>query len=493
MRSMTRREFVGGSLAAGGALAAVAPFSRVLGANDAIRIGMVGLGSKVKIGGKGKADLREFRRIPGVRIAALCDVDRAILDAEVKACEAQGEKVEAHADVRKLLDSRAVDAISIATPNHWHALATVWGCQAGKDVHVQKPASHNIYEGRKMVEAMRKHGRIVQASAGPRSATGFGEAYAFVREGSLGKILLARGINYKPRMSIGKVAGPRPVPEGLDYDLWSGPAPLLPVRREYLHYDWHWFWPYGDGDLGNMGIHYMDACRWALGQQTLPERVISIGGRFGYDDDGETPNTQITFLDYRPAPIIFEVRGLPKDRRFLAQAWERHAGETMDRYRDIQIGAVIHCEGGAVVNNKAFDRAGKLIRQFAPTNTDLLTDFIQAVRSRKPADLATDALQGHLSAALVHMANISFRAGEAVPGDRIRAAIEGQKEFAEAFDRFRAHLDANGIDLEKTPPVLGARLRFDPEAERFVGPGSERANPLLSRPYRRPFAVPEEV
>jgi len=369
----------------------------------------------------------------------------------------------------------------------------VWACQAGKDVHVQKPASHNIYEGRKMVEAMRKHGRIVQASAGPRSATGFGEAYAYIREGHLGRVLLARGINYKPRMSIGKVEGPRPIPEAIDYDLWSGPAPVLPLRREFLHYDWHWFWSYGNGDLGNMGIHYMDACRWALGAQTLPERVISIGGRFGYDDDGETPNTQIAFLDYRPAPIIFEVRGLPKDRGFLAGGWERRAGETMDRYRDIQIGAVIHCEGGTVINNKAFDREGKPIREFQPANEDLLVNFIQAVRSRKSSDLATDALQGHLSAALVHLANISYRVGCVTPGVGIRAASEGEKEFAEAFDRFRTHLDANGIDIETTPPVIGARLRFDPEKERFVGPGSERANPLLAREYRRPFVVPEEV
>ncbi len=331
----------------------------MLGANDDVRVAIVGLGSTVKIGGRGKADMREFRNVPGVRIAGLCDVDRAILEPEVEKCKALGENVESFTDVRRLLQSKNIDAVSVTTPNHWHALVTIWACQAGKDVHVQKPASHNIFEGRKMVEAARKYERIVQTSAGPRSRTGMGEAYEYLRQGNLGRILLAHGINYKPRMSIGKVSQPTPVPSSLDYDLWSGPAPVQPVMREFLHYDWHWNWLYGDGDLGNMGIHYMDGCRWAIGQQTLPQRVLSLGGRFGYADDGETPNTQLVFLDYRPVPILFEVRGLPKDAKCRQQPWEKKANQTMDEYRGIQIGTVIHCEGGYVVNNKAFDRQAR--------------------------------------------------------------------------------------------------------------------------------------
>jgi predicted dehydrogenase len=505
MKNITRRSFIKRSMAAAVPAGLLGPpgllrpaglpahFSRALGANDDVRVAIVGLGSTVKIGGRGKADLREFRKIPGVRIAALCDVDRKILETETRKCKDLGEKVEAYADVRKLLEDKNIDAVSITTPNHWHALVTVWACQAGKDVHVQKPASHNIFEGRKMVEAARKYQRIVQASAGPRSDTGMGEAFQYAREGNLGRILLARGINYKPRMSIGKVSGPQPIPETIDYDLWSGPAPVVPLRREYLHYDWHWDWLYGNGDLGNMGIHYMDGCRWALGQGALPERVMSVGGRFGYEDDGETPNTQVIFLDYRPAPIVFEVRGLPKDKRLREGPWEAKAAATMDAYKGIQIGVVVHCERGHVINNKAFDRDGKLIREFKPANTDLLTNFIQVARSRKASDLYTDALQGHLSAALVHMGNISHRVGRPLRSEEIRERIQGEKELSEAFDRFKAHLDANEIDLGKTPAVLGAALTMDPKEERFVGPLAAEANQLLGRDYRKPFVVPESV
>ena len=495
----TRRAFLKRSLVAGASLAATgtrargAPFQRVVGANDDIRLAIVGVGSNVKIGGKGKQDMRAFLKIPGVRVAALCDVDRAILDPEVQACRDRHEPVDAYTDVRKLLDDKNIDAVSVTTPNHWHALVAVWACQAGKDVHVQKPASHNIWEGRKMVEAARKYDRIVQASTGPRSRTGIGEAFACIREGKLGKILFAHGLNYKPRTSIGKVSGPQPIPETLDYDLWSGPAPVEPLMREYLHYDWHWDWHYGNGDLGNMGIHYLDACRWALGHDTLPEHVVSVGGRFGYDDDGQTPNTQIVFFDYRPAPIIFEVRGLPKSRQYRQKPWDKAAAETMDSYLGAQIGVVIHCENGYVVNNKAFALDGTPIEQFAPTNKDVLTNFIEAMRSRRREDLSSDILQGHLSASLVHLANISHQIGRQTPTEQIGETIRGNKELSDAYQRMQTHLDANEIDLEKKPLVLGASLTVDPAGERFVGEFSDRANQLVSRPYRKPFVVPEEV
>jgi len=487
---MKRRDFLKASMAAGAVLAA--PCSRVLGANDEIRVAMVGLGSFVKIGGKGRGDLEVFRKMDGVRVVALCDVDSANLEPIVKKCKARNEKVDVYKDVRKLLDDKNIDVVVNSTPNHWHALITIWACQAGKDVFVQKPASHNIWEGRKMVEAARKHDRIVQSGSGPRSRTGMTEAYEYVRQGNLGKILYAHGLNYKPRTSIGKVSGPQPIPPSLDYDLWSGPAPMVKLMREYLHYDWHWDWLTGDGDIGNMGIHYMDACRLALGKSGLPRRVMSIGGRFAYADDGRTPNTQIAFLDYEPAPIIFEVRGLPKDKSFLNTQWDRNR-ESMDNYMGVKIGAIIHCQGGYVAGNTAYENNGKEIKKFEPTNLDLRSNFIKAVRSHKVGDLNSDILEGHLSASLVHMANISYRAGAESPGEDITEATGGNKDLAEAFDRFEAHLTANGVDLKKTPAVLGAWLEMDSEKEKFTGKNSKKANRLLKPKYRKPYVVPEKV
>jgi len=498
MKNIARRDFIKRSAIAATSLAVsrhapAAPFAKVRGANDDIRLAVVGIGSTVKIGGKGKQDIRDFRKIPGVRIVALCDVDRANLDPEVEQFKKRNEKVDAYIDVRKLLEDKNIDAISITTPNHWHALIAIWACQAGKDVFVQKPACHNIFEGRKMVEAARKYDRIVMVTSGSRERSGITEAIEYVRQSNLGKILYVHGVNYKPRMSIGKVSGPQPIPKTLDFDLWSGPAPVVPVMREYLHYDWHWDWLYGNGDLGNMGIHYLDGCRMAVGQDKLPPRAISIGGRFGYVDDGETPNTQIAFLDYERAPIIFEVRGLPKNKSYLNGVWEKNAKQTMDSYFDIQIGLVIHCEGGYVANNKAFDNDGKTIKEFQPTNEDLAANFIKIVRSRKASDLQGDVLQGHLSAALMHMANISYRLGKARPAGEIKERIQGHKELVNAHERFMEHLAANGIALDKTPAVLGAWLTMDPEKERFTGDLSDEANTLVSRDYRKPFVVPERL
>jgi predicted dehydrogenase len=499
MKPISRRGFVGNAAVAATSLAVspfrtqAAPFARVRGANDDIRLAVVGVGSTVKIGGKGKQDIRDFRKVPGVRVVALCDVDHANLDPEVEQFTKRNEKVDAYTDVRKLLEDKNIDAVSVTTPNHWHALVAIWACQAGKDVFVQKPASHNIFEGRKMVEAARKYDRIVMVTSGSRSRSGITEATEYARQGNLGKILYVHGLNYRPRTSIGKVGAPTPIPKTLDYDLWSGPAPIAPVMREFLHYDWHWEWPYGNGDLGNMGIHYLDGCRMAVGHDKLPPRVISIGGRFAYADDGETPNSMITFFDYEPAPIMFEVRGLPKDKSFLSANWEKNSRQSMDSYLGVSIGLVVHCENGYLAHNKAFDRAGKLIKEFTPTNEDLNTNFIKAVRSRKSSDLQGDVLQGHLSAALIHMANISYRLGKTKSPGEIKERIQGEKELANAHERFEAHLAANGIDLDKTPEILGPWLTMDSEKERFVGDLSDEANKLVSREYRKPFVVPEKV
>ena len=416
---------------------------------------------------------------------------------QIEKLKSHNPSIKAYTDMRDLLDDENVDAVIVTTPNHWHALATIWACQAGKDVYVQKPTSHTIFEGRKMVEAAAKYKRIVQAPHAPRERSGFGEAFAYIRQGKLGKILYAHGLNYKARPSIGKVNGPQPIPKSLDYNLWSGPADMRPLMREYLHYDWHWDWNTGNGDLGNMGIHYMDGCRWGLGQNRLPNAVMSIGGRFGYDDDGQTPNTQIIFLDYDPAPIIFEVRGLPAS---AAQRQRRWGSGDMDEHRGVKIGTIIQCDNGYVTGGSgvrggtaAYDNDGNLITKFEPTNVDVRTNFLDAVRSGRPRDVNAPVLQGHLSGALVHLANISYRLGKQASNDEIREAIAGRKTLTDAFDRFGAHLDAHHIDLKKTPVCMGPMLAMDPARERFVGPFGEMANMYVSRNYRAPFIVPELI
>jgi predicted dehydrogenase len=487
MQRIRRRDFMKGSLAAG--LGLFTPLARVRGANNDIRMGVVGLGSFVKIGGKGRSDLKEFRKIPGVRIAAICDCDSDHVKPVLQDCREHGENVKVYKDVRELLESKEIDAISITTPNHWHSLMGIWACQAGLDVFIQKPVSHNIFEGRKLVEAVRKYNRVVQATHGPRSNGALEKAFVYAREGNLGKIHYVHGVNYKPRQSIGKVNGPQPIPKGCDYNLWCGPAPQKPLMRKYLHYDWHWDWSTGNGDLGNMGIHFMDSCRWALGKNELPRQVITIGGRFGYADDGQTPNTLITFLDYEPTPIVFEVRGLPKNKSFQNNAWN----ENMDSYLGVQYGAAVHCENGYVLDGTAFDNKGKLIKKFTSGRVSSKQNFIDVVRSRKTENLYSDALEGHLSCGLVHMTNISYRVGRKASKKQIIDLTQGIRQFSKPVDRLLAHLDANGIDLEKTPAIFGALLQFDPPTERFVGENSEKANKLVSRNYRKPFIVREKV
>jgi len=413
---------------------------------------------------------------------AICDCDRNHLDYEVKEFSKRGEKVKACTDFRELLDDRQIDAVSITTPNHWHSLMTIMACQAGKDVFVQKPSSHNLFEGRKMVEAMRKYKRVVQAVHGPRNSGAIAESLEYIQAGRLGNIKCVYGINYKPRMSIGKVNGPQPIPPSCDYDLWCGPAPKKPLMREYLHYDWHWDWDTGDGDLGNMGIHAMDGCRWALRQNALPKRVISIGERLGYDDDGQTPNTMITLLDYERAPIIFEVRGLPRNASFRQSDWRRNRQRTMDNFHGVQTGFIVQCEGGYVKDGAAFDLQGRLIRKFTRRQPDCKQNFIDVVRSRK-----------HLSCGLVHMANISYRVGRHKPNEAIREVIRGEQELCESFERLNKHLAANRLNLDRKSLILGSMLTMDPDKERFSGPMSNEANKLISRKYRKPFVVPNHV
>jgi len=468
-----------GSLAAGISLAM--PFSSARGANDDIRVAVVGIRSQ------GSNHINWFRQIPGVRIVAICDADKEFLDREEKKFKDRSEKVDTYVDYRRLLEDKNIDAIITATPNHWHALVTVWACQAGKDVYVEKPVSYNIWEGRQMVKAARKYNRIVQAGTQRRSDEGMDEVIKYLRQGNLGKITIVHGIIYVRRDSIGKVDGPQAIPETVDYDLWCGPAPVSPLMRKNLHYDWHWVWPTGNGDFGNNGIHYIDICRWILDKNELAPGVMSIGGRFGYIDDGETPNTQIVFLDYKPVPIIFEVRGLPRAK----------GDPAMDAFRDIRDGLIVHCENGYLAwsdGGWAHDNDGKRIKQFKGTGgAGHHANFIKAVRSRKPSDLNADILEGHLSSALCHMGNVSYRLGRKTSPDEVMERIKANKELTESFERFRQHLSANTVDFDKTPMILGPWLKMDTQSERFIGDFQQEANKLVSRDYRRPFVVHEEV
>ena len=488
MSRITRRQFVHGSAAA--AAAASLPSFRPArlerrSPSEEIRVAVAGLN------GRGQSHVSGFQKLPNVRVVALCDVDERVLAARVKDFDSKyGERPDVAKDLRTLLERADIDVIAIATPNHQHSLQTVWACQAGKDVYCEKPVSHNVWEGGQAVKAAHKYERIVQTGTQSRSSQAIAEAIEWIREGHLGAIELARGMCYKPRQSIGKVTKPTPIPVEVDYDLYCGPAPLGPLMRRRLHYDWHWQFATGNGDLGNQGIHQMDMCRWAIGADHLPPAAMSLGGRFGYDDDGDTANTQLAWYAYDPAPILFEVRGLPRDEAAQKQNW----GRSMDRYEGIGIGCVILCEGGRLSlpnynSAKAFDGDGKEVKSWSGAR-DHFANFIDAVRSRKPEELSSDIREGHLSSALCHMGNDSYKLGEARDVGEIGRDI-GEGEFGrDAFERFASHLEANGVDLEKNPPSVGPWVVMNPETERY---NDDEVLPMLARDYRAPFVVPKEV
>jgi predicted dehydrogenase len=291
---MNRRIFLMG---AGGAAASA-------GANERINVAVVG------VRGRGREHISIYGALPESRVGAVCDIDQAQAERAVQLAEKTGgAKPKSYSDLRKLLEDKEIDAVSIATCNHWHALSTIWACQAGKDVYVEKPASHNVWEGRKMVEAARKYNRIVQVGMQSRTTRHKIRAIELLRQGVIGKLYMAKGLCFKRRRSIGKSLD-GPVPAGVDYNLWLGPAPMRPFNPNRFHYNWHWFWDTGNGDIGNQGVHEMDICRWGLGKDTLPKTVYSTGGKYVYDDDQETPNTQLATFDYGDCLLVFEVRGL---------------------------------------------------------------------------------------------------------------------------------------------------------------------------------------
>ena len=474
-----------------GAAAAVTAGKRVFAsANDTVRIAIVGCG------GRGGSHLREWTTLPNVELVAISDIDQSHMASFVKRVESSGKKApQAFQDMRKILDDKSIDAISIATPNHWHALQTIWACQAGKDVYVEKPCTHNIFEAKQIVAAARKYDRMVQQGSQSRSSEALQEGVQKMREGLIGDVYMARGLCYKTRNTIGRTPISE-VPEGVDYDLWTGPAPKRPFTQNRFHYNWHWFWDTGDGDIGNQGIHEMDKARWGLGVK-YPIKASAIGGKVMFDDDQETPNVLNASFEFnengKTKMLEFEVRHWITNREYMVPstggraggARGPEAGRGAEAGRGIEggLGAGVGrgagagrgpggpvggfgggMGGGGTVGNLFYGSNGYLVidnynkyfsfigREQAPGPTATKSDthfqnFLDAVRAHKREMLNCEIEEGAASTVLVHLANISYRLGRTV------------------------HFDP------KTLTCIN-----DPEADK-----------LATRIYRKPFVVPEKV
>lgn len=429
MSSISRRTFFQGA-----ALAASA--TQVIGANDRIRVGLVGLG------GRGMDHLSFYLQVPEAQVAGLCDVNQAARErAQAKIAQANSAKASEHRDMRKLFESKDIDAVSIATPNHWHALSAIWAAEAGKDVYVEKPASHNIHEGKRMIETARKYNRMMQVGSQSRTIPHKRKAIQLLHEGAIGEVYEARALCFKRRKSIG-VTPAEPVPAGIDWDLFLGPAPMRPFTQNRYKYNWHWFWDTGNGDIGNQGVHEMDIARWGLGDFAWPESITSDGGKWIYNDDQETPNTQIaTFACPGNKMVVFEVRGLLTGPE---AGMPVRPGNTVG---NLFLGA----KGWMWVDSRGFEvYEGEENRQVmaekgndGPGSVLHVKNFLEACRSRDHKKLNADIEIGAISAAWCHMANTAYRTKE--------------------------------------------RLIWDAAAMNYKG--SAAANQQISRDYRKPYVV----
>ena len=432
---MHRRYFLMGSLAVSTALRPRALASP----NDTVRIACVG------VRGRGRSHLRAYSLMPNVEIAAICDIDESVLNARLGEIEkAKGKRPAGHTDLRKLLEDKSIDAISIATPNHHHTLQTIWACQAGKDVYVEKPCAHDMFEARQVVAAAQKYSRIVQHGTQQRSAIGR-EAVRQMREGLIGDVYMARGLCYKRRDTIGRKPV-SPVPDGVHYDLWLGPAPEHEFTANRFHYNWHWFWDYGNGDIGNQGIHQVDMARWGLGVK-YPTKISAIGGHFMFDDDQETPNDL-------SASFEFNDGGVKKMMTFEVRHWITNHEAGVTETDPGTVGAIFYgSKGYLTVWSEDFGKYTSFLgheQTPGPSGSDLgnhFGNFIDVVRSRKLPDLNGPIEEGAISTTLVHLANISYR--------------------------------------------LGRTLHFDAPSYSCVG--DAEANRMFRRTYRKPFVVPEKV
>jgi predicted dehydrogenase len=429
--NISRRRFMKNSAGAAAALSMpiYVPAS-VFGANDRVRVAVLG------VNGRGQNHIEGFQKLENVEVVCLCDPDEEIAMKRVgEFQEKYGKKVKIEQDLRKVYEDKNIDAVSLATPNHWHSLATIWACQAGKDVYVEKPGSHNVYEGRKMVEAAKKYNRVIQHGVQLRSSVAIQEAIKHLRDGLIGKVYMARGLVFRWRPDIGNL-GQEPVPAKLDYDLWTGPAPKRPFTRNLVHYNWHWHWDYGNGDVGNQGIHETDLCMWGL-DVGLPEEITAAGGKFLWDDCKETPEVLTSTYMY------------PKEKKmiqFEVRHWMTNAED------GASVGNIFYGDKGYMVIKGYTKYETFLGREKTPGPTrdeggDHYLNFIDAVRAQDPSMVNGPVESAHLSSALAHLGNIAYRTGR--------------------------------------------NLKFDPKTEKFIG--DEEANSMLSRPPRSPYVIPDVV
>lgn len=483
MSRQNRREFLQTAAAATAfplfTISGTKASGNVLGANDTIRVGVAG------INGRGSGHISELLTVPGVQITHLIDPDTKLFKSRSKTiADKAGNTPKCVADIRVALEDKNLDAITVATCNHWHTLVAFWACQAGKDVYVEKPISHNVYEGRQLVKAAQKHQRVVQHGTQQRSDANRARHIAAIHSGRYGKLLVAKGYCCKPRWSIGskEIADP---PAGFDYNLWLGPAPQQPFHPNLHPYNWHWFWDFGNGDVGNQGVHEMDVARWGIKGATLPTKVWALGGRFVPEgkDQGQTPNMQLAVMEFGETLLVFETRGLV-DRK------DKNAPP-------FKVGNEFYTSEGVIRDWKFYPKNGGPAEPLKGGEDAKVTAggpfgaFIAAVRSRKPEDINCDAEVGHYSAALCHLGNISYRLGQPVPFSKETKALGDNKQVVESFEMIRENLKAVDIKLDNLTYQLGPTLKFNPQTEKFVD--NPAADALLTRKYRAPFVVTEQV
>lgn len=502
MSVFSRREFIHRSAVLSAAAASLGfpnlraadePTAKKGSANDRLKVAVVGVRSRgmshVGSAEKGK-ESGYLDPTNNCEIVAICDADEGVIGSAMKRIkETQGEEPKYVQDIRKLLEDKSIDVISIATPNHWHATMAVWAMRAGKHVYCEKPATHNVHEGRILTDTMASTKKVCQIGTQSRSNPGMRDAVKYLHDGKLGKVQLAYGTCYKSRKSIGKVDAPTDPPKTMDYDLWCGPAAKLPVTRKSLHYDWHWIWEYGNGDFGNQGVHEADKARWGLQATGLPTSAVSVGGRFGYVDDGETPNTMLSLFEYAQGPLMFEVRGLDTKKFQVLKA---------DKVAGVDVGNIWYCENGYLVcpsysGGIAYDPDGKELAKFGGGGDHYhFRNFIEAVRAGDAGKLHCPAEDGHYSAAVCHLGNVSYRLGKAATMADAITCFDGEKKAADAFGRMKEHLTDNKVELKDAKGMAGAKLTIDPKTEKITDAGSgdkAKANAMLFREYRKGFDI----
>ncbi len=478
-KRLSRRAFVQESILA--AMAAQAGSGRLLAepaAGSATRVSPNERLSVAVLGvrGRGQDHAQAYASRSDCTVSYLCDPDREVGQSFLDAFAAKfGYRPKFVTDLREIYADASVDAVSIATPNHWHALAAVWAIQAGKHVYVEKPVSHNISEGRRIVQAARKYGKICQGGTQRRSQAVFRDARALVEK--IGPVRVVRCVMYRPRKPIGP-PGDYPVPPSVDYNLWAGPAPMAKITRRSFHYDWHWFWDFGNGEIGNNCVHAVDTARIIVPMPNLGKSVLCYGGRLGFHDAAETPNTQVSIHDLGEQTLVQEVRNFPTPPAYLG-------GVVLVVGQD---GYVATSMGNRVAR---FDRNGKEIESITGSGGDHFGNFVEAVKAGKPEMLNADIEEVHVSSAFTHLANISYRLGHTADHASLQTALGKilcNEDALATLEEIESHLRENGVDLSAEPLTLGRLLAVDSAKEQF--PSDAEANALLTRQYRDPFVVP---